>query len=136
MSLMDLPQRELTQGGPGGRRTARLLSRTGGAEGSGDLLDGLGLVRADAAPLLAVCRRDLISEGEDEMPVAIDFFGGRLAVEQCDSASDVLQSVIPEFPGRVVSRVVYLRLRRDDLVEEFTFAVLGPRFHIGLRHRD
>lgn len=79
--------------GPGGDHEflcCHLFSRTGGAEGRCDLLDGLGLGRADAASFLPVCRRDLVSKGQDEAPVAVEFFGCRLGGEQCDSASDVL----------------------------------------------
>ena len=89
-----------------------------------------------ALPFLLVRGRDLARQGEDEAPVIVEFPGRCLALEQCHRVAEVLQAVLPELRGRVISRVVRLGLRRDDLVEEFALTVLGARLDVGFRHRD
>ena len=111
---------------------APVCSGTGGSERGCDLLDRLGLGGAHALPFLLVRGRDLAREGEDEAPVLVEFRGRRLALEQRHRVAEMLQPVLPELCGRVIPRVIRLRLRRDDLVEEFTLAVLGARFDVGL----
>src|SRR5262249_50262083 len=75
-------------------------------------------------------------EGNDEAPVLTELLGGRPALEDRHRAADVLQAVVPELFKRVVSRVVYVRLRRDDLVEQLARAMLGARLGVRLGHRD
>ena len=80
--------------------------------------------------------RDLVRQGEDEAPVLIEFLGGRLAPDHSHRVAEVVEPVLPELFGGVVSGVVHLGLGRHDLVEEFPFAVLVARFGVGLGHRD
>src|SRR5208283_3082897 len=82
-----------------------VFSGTGGSERRCDLLDGLGLSGAHALPFLLVRFRDLARESEDEAPVIVEFPGRCLALEQCHRVTEVLQSVLPEFCGRVIPRV-------------------------------
>src|SRR5437763_17063569 len=48
----------------------------------------------------------------------------------------MLLSVLPELLDRVVTRVVALGLRRDELVQELALAMLPAGLEVGLRHRD
>src|SRR5712691_13157049 len=48
----------------------------------------------------------------------------------------MLQAMISELPGRVISRVVHLGLRRHDLVEKLALSMLLARLHVGLRDGD
>src|SRR5439155_24840857 len=106
------------------------------AQGRSNLLDGGSLGGADALPMLPVGGRDLVRELEDEPPVVLELFRCRLAREQFDRVTEMLQAVLFELFGRVISRVVDLGLRRHDLVEKFTLPVLLARFYVRLRHRD
>src|ERR1700730_12227777 len=92
-----------------------VCSRTGGSERRCDFLDGLGLGGAHTLPFLLVRGRDLAREGEDEAPVIVEFPCRCLALEQCHRVAEVLQSVLPEFCGRVLPRVVRLRLPPADI---------------------
>ena len=65
---------------------------------------GLCRGRGHALPSLPARSRDLVHEGEDEVPVAIELRSRRLALRQRHRVVEVLESVVPELFGRAVSR--------------------------------
>src|SRR4029453_13658477 len=108
----------------------------GSAEARGDLVDRRPLGVADLLASLPVGVCDLVREVEDEAPVVLDFLRRRLAHEDSDRVTQVLQPGLPELLGRVVARVVALRPRRDDLVQELAVTVLLARLDVRLPDRE
>src|SRR5262245_3981690 len=70
------------------------------------VLDGRWCVWAHALPSLPVSGSHLVREGKDEAPVVIAFLRRRFAFQEHDRIPKVLESVIPQLLGRVVSGVI------------------------------
>src|SRR6478735_6312192 len=107
-----------------------------GAERRGDLADRGLLLLADRRSVLLMAAGDAVHQAPDEAAVVLDLLGARLAFEQRDGVADGLESVLLELAEGVVARVVALRPRADDLVQQLAVAVLRTRLRIRLRHRE
>jgi hypothetical protein len=83
-----------------------------------------------------VCASHLVREREDEAPVAFDLTRCRFTLKQLDCVPQMLQTVLLEFLNRVVTRVVELGLRRDNLVEQLALAMLLARLDVRLCYRE
>lgn len=86
--------------------------------------------------MLAVGRRDLLGQGDDEPTVLVDLGRRGLALEESYRIAEVLQSVLLQFLRGVIVGVIPLGLGGDDLVQQLALAVLLTCLDIGLGDGD